>query len=206
MSECCHPGKLHLAPGWENGTGLFVIDRHLVETWQATPALIATIAKWDTSWIARGIAMHWWHQVLARGDKRLIGHQLVIQMSNKCQDRRKIVSCMNRCDFIIFYVLLLKCLMKYTMCISFLCDISFSNLSCSARVSIPQMLDNRRMAGCGSSDEDPYRFKVESRWSRWWNELWCNGEDALRFKFCSENDNDNSGHTRGLCFFYCFDA
>merc|ERR1711874_451091 len=25
-----------------------------------------------------------------------------------------------------------------------------------ARVSIPQMLDNRRMAGCGSSDEDPY--------------------------------------------------
>ena len=33
---------------------------------------------------------------------------------------------MNRCDFIIFYVLLLKCLMKYTMCISFLCDISFS--------------------------------------------------------------------------------
>ena len=29
----------------------------------------------------------------------------------------------------------------------------------SARVSIPQMLDNRRMAGCGSSDEDPYRFK-----------------------------------------------
>lgn len=24
------------------------------------------------------------------------------------------------------------------------------------RVSIPQMLDNRRMAGCGSSDEDPY--------------------------------------------------
>ena len=29
--------------------------------------------------------MHWWHQVLARGDKRLIGHQLVIQMSYKCQ-------------------------------------------------------------------------------------------------------------------------
>merc|ERR1711990_1341711 len=25
-----------------------------------------------------------------------------------------------------------------------------------AQVSIPQMLDNRRMAGCGSSDEDPY--------------------------------------------------
>ena len=207
-SECCHPGKLHLAPGWdlENGTGLFVIDRHLVETWQATPALIATIAKWDTVSSFLNCPRHC-HALVTPSPCQ--GGQAAnwspTRYSNEQQMSRQEKNCFLY-ESMWFHNFLCSAIeMSYEIH-----NVYFFSMwhiifyfSCSARVSIPQMLDNRRMAGCGSSDEDPYRFKVES-WSRWWNELWCNDEDALSFKFCSENS--NSGHTGGCCFFYCFDG
>ena len=87
------------------------------------------------------------------------------------------------------------------MCISFLCDISFSislvqpecrSHKCWTTEGWPDADQATKiLTGSKLNPDDPD------------DEM---SYDALRFKFCSENDNDNSGHTGGCCFFYCFDG
>ena len=131
---------------------IFCATCHLACTWRATHICTTTST-------ARA-GCHWGHRALARGDRWLIGHRFIIQTSYKCHRREKyVLVCIKEMK------LSLPSLSKYISSHfnahhkSYIQRSKYLNIFLfSARVSIPQMLDNRRMAGCGSSDEDPYRF------------------------------------------------